>query len=273
MGLGVWRLRRRGEAAAAREIERQKQDLELQTREQERLRREAYKEQERMREEEAETSLREYEQWRLQHTALVDKFLDITERKVSLLDDYGDENWDALPKELEEVLLKIARDDNDGIDDIEAIKYLYGFKNKDVFLHLHGKSHLREKYLLRKSNLESEFRSYHESREGQTNPPDFADLSGIDFETYLAKLLSEHGFEDIRGTSATGDQGADLIAKRNGKTIVIQAKRYQGSVGNRAVQEVAGAIKFYGADEGWVITSGTFTSSAKALAQKKTTLS
>jgi restriction system protein len=59
-----------------------------------------------------------------------------------------------------------------------------------------------------------------------------------------------------------------LIAKRNGKTIVIQAKRYEGSVGNRAVQEVVGAIKFYGADEGCVITSGTFTSSAKALAQK-----
>ena len=78
----------------------------------------------------------------------------------------------------------------------------------------------------------------------------------------------EMGFQDVRGTPITGDQGADLIAKRDGRTIVIQAKRYQGSVGNRAVQEVVGAVSFYGADEGWVITSGSFTPSAKALAQK-----
>jgi len=30
---------------------------------------------------------------------------------------------------------------------------------------------------------------------------------------------------------------------------------------------VVAAVKFYSADEGWVITSGTFTMSAKALAQ------
>ena len=33
-------------------------------------------------------------------------FLEITERKVSILDDYGDENWDALAKEIERLLLK-----------------------------------------------------------------------------------------------------------------------------------------------------------------------
>ena|SRR5215472_2028729 len=66
---------------------------------------------------------------------------------------------------------------------------------------------------------------------------------------------------------ATGDQGADLIAHLDGRSIVIQAKRYRGSVGNRAIQEVAGAMRYYRADEAWVITTGTFTASAKALAQ------
>ncbi len=47
----------------------------------------------------------------------------------------------------------------------------------------------------------------------------------------------------------------------------MEAKRYKGSVGNAAVQEIAGALKFYKADEGWVVTSGTFTQSARALAQ------
>ena len=34
------------------------------------------------------------------------------------------------------------------------------------------------------------------------------------------------------------------------------------------MQEVVGAVSFYDADEGWVITNSTFTPDAKALAQK-----
>jgi restriction system protein len=80
-------------------------------------------------------------------------------------------------------------------------------------------------------------------------------------------LKAKLGFEDVSGTPATGDQGADLIAIKDGRKIAIQAKRYAGVVGNRAVQEIVGALKFYKAVEGWVITSGTFTPSARALAQ------
>lgn len=101
-----------------------------------------------------------------------------------------------------------------------------------------------------------------------TSSTDFDDLSGGEFETRIASILNQHGFLDVVGTPATGDQGADLIAKTNGKTIVIQAKRYQGVVGNKAVQEVVAALHFYGGNEGWVITNSTFSSSAKELAQR-----
>jgi len=60
----------------------------------------------------------------------------------------------------------------------------------------------------------------------------------------------------------------DLIAKKDGKKVVVQAKRYQGPVGNKAVQETIAAVQYYRADEGWVMTNSTFTPSAKALAQK-----
>lgn len=66
----------------------------------------------------------------------------------------------------------------------------------------------------------------------------------------------------------TGDQGADLIIQKDGQMIVVQAKRYSGPVGNKAVQEVIGAVTYYRASEGWVITNSTFTPQAKALAQK-----
>ncbi len=63
-------------------------------------------------------------------------------------------------------------------------------------------------------------------------------------------------------------QGADLIAKKDGKTIIIQAKRYQGAVGNKAVQEVISALAYFGGDEGWVVTNSSFTRSARSLAKK-----
>jgi hypothetical protein len=47
------------------------------------------------------------------HKELLNTFLEIAERKVSILDDHGDENWDALPKEIERLLLKTAKLDQD----------------------------------------------------------------------------------------------------------------------------------------------------------------
>jgi hypothetical protein len=49
-------------------------------------------------------------------------------------------------------------------------------------------------------------------------------MSGVEFETWVVKVLKENGFDDVRGTPATGDQGVDIIAKRNGRTI----NRYYG---------------------------------------------
>ena len=42
------------------------------------------------------------------HRDLVDKFLEIAERKVSVLDEYGDENWDALAEDIDKCLVKIG---------------------------------------------------------------------------------------------------------------------------------------------------------------------
>ncbi len=92
-------------------------------------------------------------------------------------------------------------------------------------------------------------------------------MSGVEFEVYISNLLKESGFI-VTGTPKTGDQGADIIVKRNNRTIAIQAKRYKGTVGNKAVQEVVGAIRYYNCDEGWVITDSRFTKSAQDLASK-----
>lgn len=189
------------------------------------------------------------------YSNLITQFYEITERKVSLLDDYGDENWEALPKEIDSLIYKIAKQQGFNERDLKDWKR-YDFNTPDEY-----------KQLI--EFLNKSFRKYHQTEKSKPlNGIDYTKMSGIEFEVYLSKLLSENGFTDIKGTPATGDQGADLIAKRNGKTIIVQAKRYDGAVGNKAVQEVASAVGFYGADEGWVITNSFFTKSAKELAQR-----
>lgn len=60
--------------------------------------------------------------------------------------------------------------------------------------------------------------------------------------------------------------GADVIAYKDNLKYVIQVKFYNNPVGNKAVQEVTGAIGMYKADKGIVVTNSTFTPSAVELA-------
>jgi len=201
------------------------------------------------------------------HRGLIDKFLEIAERKVNIVDDYGDENWDALEKEVERCVLKIAKIEGDEQFrhpvDGEWTFEAYELPQVDS----NGVNYGWFKYISLQRNLEGLFRAYHAKCKASAPTETFDELSGIDFEVYLARLLKKLGFEDVTGTPVTGDQGADLLARKDGRKIAIQAKRYKGSVGNQAVQEVVAALKFYKADEGWVITSGRFTQPARALAQ------
>lgn len=185
---------------------------------------------------------------------LIANFLQIAERKISVIDDYGDENWEALPPEIDVCLKKISQRENDQID----WQYYKKFN-----------SGLPEEYEGLKSELNTAFLEYHAKaaiRDASTT--DVHKMTGVEFETWVAKILKENGFQNVRGTPAIGDQGADIIVEKNGRNIIIQVKRHKGTVGNKAVQEVISAIQYYGGDEGWVITNSTFTPSAKALAQK-----
>ncbi len=93
----------------------------------------------------------------------------------------------------------------------------------------------------------------------------FEDLNGYDFEEYLQKLLSLLGYTVIQ-TPLSGDQGADLILSKDGQKIVVQAKKYNGKVPNKAIQEVVAAKNYYNADKAMVVTNSSFTKSAIELA-------
>lgn len=90
-------------------------------------------------------------------------------------------------------------------------------------------------------------------------------MDPIHYEAHCALLLQKAGWE-TRLTTATGDQGADVIAKRDGKVLVLQCKLYSSPVGNDAVQQVIGARGFQAADLAAVVSNQPFTRSAQQLA-------
>lgn len=94
---------------------------------------------------------------------------------------------------------------------------------------------------------------------------DFEKLTGYEFETYLKELFGLLGYTVIQ-TSLSGDQGADLILSKDGKKMVVQAKKYHGKVSNKAIQEIVAAKNHYQVDEALVVTDSSFTRSAIALA-------
>lgn len=98
-------------------------------------------------------------------------------------------------------------------------------------------------------------------------PQNLSNLSGSDFEKLLYRLFEAIGYK-VQLTGRTGDQGGDLVAIRDGDRVLIQAKAYRDwSTGNAAVQQVAGAMKYYDCNRAAVITTSHFTKEAIVLAK------
>ncbi len=96
-------------------------------------------------------------------------------------------------------------------------------------------------------------------------------MDGYEFEKFVAELFSKMGFgSEI--TKASGDQGIDVIASKNGKKLGIQAKCYSSTVGNSAIQEAVAGKSHYRLDKVIVVTNNFFTNSAQQLAQSNSVI-
>lgn len=92
------------------------------------------------------------------------------------------------------------------------------------------------------------------------------EMDPIEYERFCSKQLNNAGWE-AKETQASGDQGADVLAKRSGELLVLQCKLYSKPVGNSAVQEVIAAKGYYRAHHSAVVTNAGYTRSAKQLAK------
>ena len=104
---------------------------------------------------------------------------------------------------------------------------------------------------------------------------------GYQFEEIVAQVFRSLGYDamtttelrakgklppSIQKRGGSGEQGVDVIARKNGKIYAIQCKHYSQTVGNSAVQEITAALNLYGAHQGIVVTNKTFTKPAQELA-------
>jgi HJR/Mrr/RecB family endonuclease len=96
-------------------------------------------------------------------------------------------------------------------------------------------------------------------------------MNGLEFEKFIAELFNKMGY-DSEITKASGDQGIDVIASKNGNKIGIQAKCYSNSVGNSAIQEAVAGKNHYRLDKAIVVTNNVFTESAQQLAQSNSVI-
>lgn len=96
----------------------------------------------------------------------------------------------------------------------------------------------------------------------------FSELNreGSDFEHLIVRLYNALGYASKR-IGGSGDQGADVIASRDGVNVLIQAKCYTGPVPNGAVQQAFSALAYHGCNSAVAITTSTFTPGAVALAK------
>ena len=125
------------------------------------------------------------------------------------------------------------------------------------------------KNVLKEETLSTNFLFHCFVEAGKHTENNLFDLSkvetGEDYERFVRELCVSAGFE-CGMTPKTGDQGIDLIVRKDRIHIAIQCKYYSSAIGNSAVQEVIAGQKYYNCDYACVVSNQDYTDSAKELA-------
>jgi len=91
------------------------------------------------------------------------------------------------------------------------------------------------------------------------------------FERLTMRLLREEGFEKLHNIGKPGDGGIDILGEWHISLIsfpvLVQCKRYKGSVGPDQIRDFRGAMAGR-TDHGLFITTGAFTKSARIEASR-----
>jgi SNF2 family DNA or RNA helicase len=105
-------------------------------------------------------------------------------------------------------------------------------------------------------------------------PANYADMSGVEFEVYVQRLLERKGWH-VETTPLTRDRGIDLIARRDDEvgvemTLYVQCKNHSSPVSVEVVRELNGALpKHSSGARGVLVCPSGFTAAALAFAKER----
>ena len=92
-------------------------------------------------------------------------------------------------------------------------------------------------------------------------------MSWREFEVLVGESFRLRGYKVTARGGGGADGGIDLVLRKDGETYLVQCKQWKAfRVGVEVVRELYGAMTANGAAGGFVVTSGSFTGPAQALA-------
>lgn len=112
------------------------------------------------------------------------------------------------------------------------------------------------------------------ARRGAEAPVNYVEMSGIEFERYVQRLMKRKGWR-VETTPLTRDRGIDLIARRDDEvgvemTLYVQCKNHASPVGVEVVRELNGALpKHLSGARGVLVCPSGFTAAALAFAKER----
>ena len=74
----------------------------------------------------------------------------------------------------------------------------------------------------------------------------------------MGKLFRERGY-DVWYTGGPGDQGGDLVLRKDGETTVVQCKAWKNPATPQVARELGGSMMHYKADSGILACTGGFS--------------
>jgi restriction system protein len=196
------------------------------------------------------------------------KQLSIKEEQLIYRDDYGDyifDDWFSeqnkfVEKKMSLILFDLTSKANKIFDNtISLDNYKKSFRN-DIRKYI--KDDIIRSIGLIMDDLISD---YHNQKFNNNYSFAYNTDDPILFEKSVAKNFELYGWT-TNETKKTGDQGADVIAEKDGTKIIVQCKLYSRPIGNKAVQEVVAAKNYYKGNLSIVVSNSSYTKSAQQLA-------
>jgi restriction system protein len=93
-------------------------------------------------------------------------------------------------------------------------------------------------------------------------------LTGREFEELIESLFAKDGYT-VRRCGGSGDEGIDLILQIGQTKDAVQCKRWKADIGSPVVRDFYGALMHAGARHGFIITTASFSQSARSFAMGK----